>query len=404
MTRSSHAMPVLLNSRGRPGAGGTSPRTSSPRSWRSLGLRRPGEDDVAGLAQRAGAGLDDRRWRGRRGARRPRGRPARGSRSRPRSRGRGRRRRRTAARGRWWRRRRRRRRRPRPGRRGRRPPRARTRRCGRGRGRRRARRRRRARAMCARACGPVPNTTRRSRRSARWRTASAETAAVRTSVIADPVEQRDRRERVVVEEHVDALDPRLGVADRDELDAEAAGGRTASAAAGPAAERGGSASTSSPSRSAASSASTAARGEQHARVEVRERGHRSTNPVPIGSRGSSTKRCSPVRYAMPSTSVTTPASAVVDHARGERGADDRVVGEHGARAASARRRPAAPRAPRCPSRTASGRPRRRRRSRRCAGAGRPPCRAARRRGSSRRRPRAGRRSGAARRRWRRAPT
>ena len=131
------------------------------------------------------------------------------------------------------------------------------------------------------------------------------------------------------------------------------------------------------------------------RVEARQ-AHRSTNPVPNGSRGSRTKRCSAVRNAVPSTSVRRPSSALAQHARRERRPDDRVVAADGVAAQLPRR--AARSGRRSPSPPASGRPRRRRTPSRCArGAGR--CS---RRGRCRRSPRAGRRRHVLRRRCRRA--
>ena len=125
----------------------------------------------------------------------------------------------------------------------------------------------------------------------------------------DAVDERAGRERLGVEEHVDALDPRqpaVGFAGATvtSLTPIAPGeddGMINTSPASPAtAWRAGSASGSRPPRSAASSASTASTAETRATRRRRGRGsrpgaHRSTKPVPTGSRGSSTKRCSPVR-------------------------------------------------------------------------------------------------------------
>ena len=151
---------------------------------------------------------------------------------------------------------------------------------------------------------------RRAPGAARWRTARAETAAVRRFVSAMPSTSAAGRERLGVEEHVDALDPRqpaVGVRrrDRDELDPDRAGrGRRHDQHLAGLARDG-------LARRVGLGVQAAAqrrlervdglRGEtprDGGGVEERDRvhgAHRSTKPVPTGSRGSRTKRCSPVR-------------------------------------------------------------------------------------------------------------
>ncbi len=255
--------------------------------------------------------------------------------------------------------------------------------------------------------------------AARWRTASAETGARAHVGQRDAVEQRGRRERPRVEQHVDALDARQappGVArgDGHELHPEpppaAEGISSSSPPAAAALERGGSASGSSPPRSAASSASTAASGGSAPRDRLRvEERARSPQHEPLAERVARVEHEAVLARAvrrpldLGDDRVAALGRDRPDHARAERRCPRSTRGGAPRRPPAGRRRPAAPRARRCPSRTASGRPRRRRRSPRCAGAAHRR-RRGRRRGSSRRCPRAARRSGGARRRRRRAPT
>jgi hypothetical protein len=132
----------------------------------------------------------------------------------------------------------------------------------------------------------------------------------------DPVDQRQRRERVAVEDDADALDARPA-ANGDELDGrlrpqpgrhdeQLPGIEVDGLAEGvgfgvQAAQQGG-------------LERVRRLGEREPLLDLRSadepQAHRSTNPVPSGSRGSRTNRCSPVRKAVPSTSVSTPSGWV----------------------------------------------------------------------------------------------
>jgi hypothetical protein len=117
----------------------------------------------------------------------------------------------------------------------------------------------------------------------------------------DPVDQGDRRERLRVEDHADALDARLA-ADGHELDDGMARRRGRHHEQLAAADREGAA-----RRVGLGVEARQQRGLE--RVDRRRRAqatgdlrrveegqaHRRTKPVPSGSRASSTKRCSPVR-------------------------------------------------------------------------------------------------------------
>jgi hypothetical protein len=123
----------------------------------------------------------------------------------------------------------------------------------------------------------------------------------------DAVEQGDGRQRRAVEQHARALDARLARTDGHELDRRMAarGGRHHQQLALPHRQD--------RARRRRLRVELAQRPlERVDGVEQRQRGgverpHRSTNPVPSASRGSSTNRCSPVRCAVPSTSVTSPS-------------------------------------------------------------------------------------------------
>ena len=304
--------------------------------------------------------------RGRRARRRPRARRARGSRWRRPSRGRPRARRRTAARARSWRSRRCRRRDQRlhagavaadhvdvldgadradgldvrrgPAGRGRRPAAARV------------------------GCGERAYRERRDRRRAH--------VGER-----DAVDQRDRRERGRVEDHADALDARLA-ADGHELDhrwsAVADGITSSSPAPTASAPRGGSASGSRPASSAASARRSRPSGSGARRRRPR-RGRAGSSQDEAGA-----QRVARVEdEAVLARAVGHPLD-LGEHAlgrptrpRGREGrADDGVVAQDVALAEAPVGGQQRERAE-VPDRTASGRPRRRRRSSRCAGAAAP---------------------------------
>ena len=190
-------------------------------------------------------------------------------------------------------------------------------------------------STCASAWGPRPKTSRRrASGSASRRTASAETAerAQRWSARSRRPARRARAWSASNTTHTPWM--RGVAADGDELDARrarrGAEGITSSSppprgrprcAAGRPRDPG-------RPRSAASSASTAAATRRRRAISAvgeERRAHRRTKPVPSGSRGSSTKRCSPVLYAVPSTSVSTPSAVSPTTRACERRADDRLV-------------------------------------------------------------------------------
>ena len=129
------------------------------------------------------------------------------------------------------------------------------------------------------------------------------------------VHQRDRRQRRGVEHHADALDPRLA-ADGHELHdgmPRGAGRHHEQLAAVDLDHRRAADRPRGRARPAAPPRALDGAALRRAAARPRPRrgdgsAHRSTKPVPSGSRGSRTNRCSPVRNAVPSTSVSTPSS------------------------------------------------------------------------------------------------